>query len=300
MPIAFCSPVLWAISTHFDKYLVERYFKHGSVAVFLVFTALVGLLLLPCIVLFKQSVFALSATSIAVIGLSGLLYMAAMYFYLASLQFEEASIVAPFFQAGPVFAYALAYTVLHELPTSGQLWGSALIIVGSTLLSVDLSAERPRVKLRLVWLMFACALALAVSSVIFKIYAIHGQFWPTTFWIYAGEALFGFGTLAIGRYRREFIAIVRSSPIPLLALNGMNEVINLGGSLTARWALVLGPLGPIQAIGSTTTLFVFLFGILISLVSPGVMRENLGRRELLQKGSAVMLAAVGVALINGG
>ena len=30
---AFSGPVLWAISTHFDKYLVERYFKHNDVAV---------------------------------------------------------------------------------------------------------------------------------------------------------------------------------------------------------------------------------------------------------------------------
>jgi drug/metabolite transporter (DMT)-like permease len=46
---AFSGPVLWAISTHLDKYLVERYFKHSSVAVLLIFTALAGLLLLPVI-----------------------------------------------------------------------------------------------------------------------------------------------------------------------------------------------------------------------------------------------------------
>ena len=26
---AFSGPVLWAISTHLDKYLVERFFKHS-------------------------------------------------------------------------------------------------------------------------------------------------------------------------------------------------------------------------------------------------------------------------------
>jgi drug/metabolite transporter (DMT)-like permease len=44
---AFSGPVLWAVSTHFDKYLVERYFKHSDVAVLLLFTALSGLLTLP-------------------------------------------------------------------------------------------------------------------------------------------------------------------------------------------------------------------------------------------------------------
>ena len=46
---AFSGPVLWAVSMHLDKYLVERYFKHSDVAVLLVFTALVGVVMLPFI-----------------------------------------------------------------------------------------------------------------------------------------------------------------------------------------------------------------------------------------------------------
>ena len=42
---AFSGPILWAISTHLDKYLVERYFKTSDVAVLLIFTALIGVLL---------------------------------------------------------------------------------------------------------------------------------------------------------------------------------------------------------------------------------------------------------------
>ena len=52
--------------------------------------------------------------SVALIMLSGILYMAAMLFYLRALQSEEASVVAPFFQAGPLFGYVLAYLVLGE------------------------------------------------------------------------------------------------------------------------------------------------------------------------------------------
>ena len=40
---AFSGPVLWAISVHLDKYLVERFFKDSNVAVMLLFTAFVGL-----------------------------------------------------------------------------------------------------------------------------------------------------------------------------------------------------------------------------------------------------------------
>ena len=46
---AFSGPVLWAISTHLDKYLVERYFKHSDVVLLLLFTAFMGIAVLPFI-----------------------------------------------------------------------------------------------------------------------------------------------------------------------------------------------------------------------------------------------------------
>ncbi len=106
--------MLWAISVHFDKYLVERFFKQSNVAVLLLFTAFAGLLLLPFIWFFEPTVTSPSAGSIALIILSGILYMGAMLLYLRALQSEEASVVAPFFQASPLFGYVLAYLVLGE------------------------------------------------------------------------------------------------------------------------------------------------------------------------------------------
>jgi hypothetical protein len=53
---AFSGPVMWALSTHIDKYLIERFFKHGSVAVLMVFTALAGLLVLPFVWFFRPDV----------------------------------------------------------------------------------------------------------------------------------------------------------------------------------------------------------------------------------------------------
>ncbi len=61
---------------------------------------------------------------------------------------------------------------------------------------------------------------------------------------------------------------------------------------------MFAPLSIVQAIGSTTTLFVFAFGVVLSLVWPGLGRENLSARELLKKGIAATLVAFGVALVT--
>jgi uncharacterized membrane protein len=295
---AFSGPVLWAVSVHFDKYLVERFFKHSHVAVMLLFTAFVGVVLMPFIWMFQPSVTSAGARNIALIVFSGILYMSALLLYLRALQTEEASVVAPYFQAGPLFGYALAYFVLGETLTGRQLAGGILILIGALIVSVRFD-QGPRIfKARLAALMLPCGFAIALSGLIFKIFAIEVEFWTTTFWMFAGEAMFGCALLLIPFYRKEFTTVLRANTVALLSINGSNELINIGGGLGNRYALMFAPLSLVQAIGSTTTLFVFAFGVVLSLVWPKLGREDLSGRELLQKGMAALLVALGVALVT--
>jgi uncharacterized membrane protein len=295
---AFSGPVFWAISAHLDKYLVERFFKHTSVGVMLVFTAWMGVLMMPFIWFYQPAVMALPLASIALMALSGILYMGAMLLYLQALQNEEATDVVPFFQASPFFGYILGYFVLGETLSDIQMLGGALIIGGALSLSVCGNRRRRRFKTRLVLLMLGCALALAFSSLIFKVFALQDDFWTTTFWMFGGEAVFGAGLLAIPLYQRQFMELLRKNPGPLLAINGTNELVNLGGALSARYALLMAPISLVQAIGGTTTLFVFLIGVALSLFLPRWGREDLSTRNLLLKSVSVVLVTAGVILIN--
>jgi drug/metabolite transporter (DMT)-like permease len=297
--LAFSGPVLWAISVHLDKYLVERFFKQSDVAVMLLFTAFIGLLLLPFIWFFEPSVTALAAGNVALIVFSGILYMSAMLFYLQALQREEASVVAPYFQAGPLFGYVLAYLVLGETLSRRQMAGGAIILIGAVIVSVRFDKGARLFKAHVAALMLTCGFAMALSGLIFKIFAIEVEFWTTTFWMFVGEALFGCVLLLVPSYRKQFMEMLRSNTIALLSINGSNELINLGGGLGNRYALMFAPLSIVQAIGSTTTLFVFAFAVVLSLVWPKFGRENLSGRELAQKGLAAILVALGVALVTG-
>ena len=53
--LAFSGPVFWAVSTHIDKYLVDRYFRDSDTAVLMLFTAFLGVALLPLIWLFDPA-----------------------------------------------------------------------------------------------------------------------------------------------------------------------------------------------------------------------------------------------------
>lgn len=296
--LAFSGPILWAASTHLDKYLVERYFKTSNVGALLIFTAGIGALALPIIWLLDRAVVDIDAVSAAYLSAAGALYMTAMLFYLRALQIEDASLVAVFFQAGPLFGYVLGYLVLNERLSHSEMAGGLLTICGVVVASFNTRLSKGLLNSRVVILMLACSLANSVSSLLFKVVAIHDAFWPSTFWMYAGEALFGLFLLLQRSDRQAFLALVGASPGFVLSINAFNELINLAGSLAMRYALVLAPLSLVQAISSTTTLFVFAFAVILSVFHLTASRERLDRRELMQKGFAAILVAAGVALIE--
>ncbi len=295
---AFSGPLLWAISTHIDKFLVDKYFRHSDTAVLIVFTAFMGVLALPVIWLFEPKVLALPWLATGVMTVSGILYMAAMLFYLRAIQSEEASVVAPLFQANTLFTFALGLILLHEMPHWPQILGAAAIIVGAVGLSLDSKLHLGRFKPRLVLLMCAATFVLALSNVVFKIFAIHDEFWSTTFWTFMGEGLFGVAILAMPQYRKQFVHLFRKNPGAVMGVNAANELINLGGGLGVRFASLLAPVALVSAISATSTFFVLLFGILLTIFFPRLGREDLTTRNLVQKAIGGLLIMVGVVLIE--
>ena len=162
--------------------------------------------------------------------------MGAMLFYLRALQSEEASVVAPFFQAVPLFGYALAYFVLGETLSVVQMAGGALIIVGTLIVSVRFGQNVRIFKLRLVLLMLACCLAAAISGLIFKTFAIRSRSGRRRSGCLSARRSSAPRCYWSASYRRQLAELLRVNAAALLAINGSNELINLGGGLGNRYA----------------------------------------------------------------
>ncbi|HVC59007.1 MAG TPA: EamA family transporter [Acetobacteraceae bacterium] len=296
---AFAAPVLWAASTHIDKYLVDRYFHRGSVAVLLVFTAATGLVVAPVVWLLQPGSFTLPLRNIVLIVGAGVLSMEALLLYLDALQTETASSVVPWFQTAPLFGYALGYLLLGETLSPRQIAGGAAIMAGTVLLSLGGAASGERFKLRLAGLMLASAFMLGLSTAVFKLFAIENEFWATMAWTGVGQVIFGLGLLARAANRHRLRVILGGNTGVVITVNAMNEAINLAGSLAQRYALLLAPLSLIQAVGGTGPLFVFLFGVALSFVRPVLGSEDLSPANLVRKAGAAILVAIGVIAVSG-
>jgi len=293
---AFLGPVAWAVSTHVDKYLVDRYFRDADTAVLMLFTALVGVVMLPFIWWFEPGVFAPSLKAIAVMIASGVMYIASMLFYLRAIQSEEASVVAPMFQLTTIFSFVLAWAMLGETLSLKAGAGAVLILGGVLFVSLDSDFRIKSMKAPVELGMVACTFILALANVIFKFYAVENDFWTTTFWTFVGEALFGLVLLMRGRYRRQCAGLLRTHVGALMGVNGANELINLGGGLGVRYATMLAPVALVSAVASTTTLFVFAFGTLLSWLAPRLSREDISRASLTRKAIAAAVVTAGVVL----
>jgi len=163
-------------------------------------------------------------------------------------------------------------------------------------LSLDADFRLTAVKPKVVLGMVACTFILALASVLFKFYAVHDDFWVTTFWTFVGEALFGFALLARPHYRKQIIALVHTHAGALLGVCGANEMINLGGGLGVRYAAMLAPVALVSAVASTTTLFVFAVGTMVSYFAPQYGREDLSHASIIRKVIAAVIVTAGVLL----
>ena len=280
---AILGPVSWAISTHIDKYLVDKYFHDSDTAVLIVFTAVVAVFALPVIWLLEPRVLSLPLLAMAVMTVSGILYMGAMLFYLRALQSEEASAVAPLFQLSTIFTLLLAYVFLREKLGLQQLSGIVLIVAGTLTVSGNGGSMLQRFNIRLLLLMAGATFIVALSAVFFKYFAVEDTFWGTTFWTFVGEGIFGAGIVVIPGYCQQFLRLFKHSPGGVIGINAANELINLGGGLGVRFASLLAPVALVSAVSSTTTLFVFAFGVLLTLFFPKFGREDLTAQSLAQR-----------------
>ena len=86
---------------------------------------------------------------------------------------------------------------------------------------------------------------------------------------------------------------------PVVAINGANELINLGGGLGVRFASLFAPVALVSAVSSTTTLVrVRLWNPAHDLLSAIRAAKICPGATSSRKARARALAAIGVALIN--
>lgn len=264
--IALIAPILWAITNHFDKYLISRYFKGGGVGALMIFSAIIGFFLLPIIYFIEPEVINIQLSFIVILILNGFLYVVGLLPYFYAMEKDEASIVVPLFQLIPLFSYILALFALDEKLTFIQIIASLLIVLGAILISMKLDNGKNKFKTKVFWLMVLSSFLVALNGLVFKIFAIKESYWTSGFWEYVGFSIFAIVLLLfVKSYRKQFLFVFKNNKVAVLSINGANEILNIIAKLAMNFATILAPLALAWVVNGFQPFFVLFFGIMLAM-----------------------------------
>ena len=298
--VALLPPFLWSISNHIDKYLINKYFQNAGAGALVIFSALIGTVLLPVIALFTPGVFDISKINALIIIVNGILIICSLMPYLYALSKEEASVVVPLWQLIPVFTYLLAYVLLGESLSSRQLVAFGLIFIGTFIISLDLTHPIPKLKHTVLLLMVLSCLLGAIGGVVFKYVALEETFWVSAFWQYIGFTIFAlFLLIFIPSYRRSFFYVVKQNKGFVLGLNTLNEFISIIAALIMNYASLLAPVALVSVLNGLQPFFVFVVGLILTLYFPKLGKEKVTTKDVIQKILAISIVIIGAYLLEG-
>ncbi len=298
--IALITPIAHAAVNHIDKHLISKYLHGSQVGSLVLFSALFAVFALPIIPFIDPTVFSISFPDAILLMINGLILVLAYIYYFYALEQDEASFVAPMFQLIPIFGFILGYYFLGEKLSTLEIIGSAIVVFGAVILSLELLGSRLKIKTSVIFLMAGASLLYAINAVLFKFVAEDLQrFWPSLFWDFAGKVVFGIIIfLTIKSYRNQFLAVLKENRASILALNSVNEVLAIVGEAALVYAVLLAPVALVQVVSGFQPMFVFFFGILLTLFLPRFGQESLAKKHLIQKFVGIAIIIVGTILIN--
>jgi drug/metabolite transporter (DMT)-like permease len=297
--IALIAPVLWAITDFTDKYLISRYFKSRGIGALTIFSALIGLFLLPIIFFINPNIVNLKFSLIIILILNGILYVVAGLPYFYALKDSEVTIIAPLYQLIPFFSYILGLIVFDERLTITQICASLLIILGAILISSNNHCKKKAKQKKVFWLMVLSAFLFSLNFLVFKYVAIQENFWTTSFWEYVGFSIFAiFLLLFIKSYRQQFFHVFKKNRFSVLRINVVNEIVNIAGKIIINYASLLAPLALVWVVNGVQPFFVLAMGVLLAIFFPKLTDESLDKKYIFQKVIAIVIMFLGMYLLN--
>jgi uncharacterized membrane protein len=297
--IALCAPFLLACANHNDKFLLSRHLKEKNIGAIVILSSLFGGVAIPIVLFIQPDAYDVSLVQGSAVVATGILSVLAVVCYLYALDLDEASFVTPFYQTVPIFAYFLGYFILGETITLAQGLASFVIIVGALALSFEFGRRGMRFKRNVVALMLAASLLSATNGVIFKLIAVERGFWVSLFWGFVGQVTAGLMFLVcVPSYRRDFLALVKQHKVTVVGLIALSKVLFSVSEAVTLYATLLAPVALVLLVNSFQHLFVFAFGVVLTLFFPRVAKESLGGTKMLQKATGIGLMLVGGYLLS--
>lgn len=291
---AVLSPLIFAINNFFDKFFLEKY--KISPVVMTIINGLSGFIS-GLIVLFFTGFYFLNLNLIAIILTSGFLMIICLIFYYKALFTDETSRVVPLFQFTPIFVLIMGFLFLGEKLFAQQYLGSAIIITGAFMISLE-KFDMKIFKIRpAFWYMVAASFLYAVSLVLYKFGVEEIPFWHTLPYEGLGMALGALTVYLYGNNGKTFLREMKRFRKKGYFLLSLNESIYVSARYVTYFALSLISASLVNILLGLQPLFALICGIILSIWFPKILTEVINKKVLFQKIISIVLIFAGLYLI---
>lgn len=291
---AILSQAIYGINNYIDKFFLAKY--QISPVVITIYSGIFGFLAGIIILLFT-GFYQSDLKSFLIILSSGFLTNIYIFPYFKALEKEETSRVIPLFQFTPIFVLILSFIFLGELMQMKQYFGSLLIITGAFLVSLhklDFKIFNLRPSF---WYMMLSSFLFAVSLILYKFGVREIPFWHTL-------PLEGFGMMlgavAVYLYKNNktiFIEETKRFTKNVYMLMTVNEAVYLLTRYTIYFAVSLIAVSLVNVLGGLQSVFILIYGVVLSLWFPQILKEVISRKVIVQKMVSIVIIIAGLYLI---
>lgn len=293
--LAILAQVFYTAVIFIDKYILEREIADYrgmpiySAAIGAVFGILIWVLTGFPILSFRDGL---------LIILTGVLTTFGAATYFAALSDDEASKVTILFQMQPVITLILSFLILGERISSQQLIGFFLILISTTLISLEKKLEKVRFS-KVFWLILLTDFLWALAYVVFKFAIDTNSFSKVLSYESWG---IGLGGLILYVFfpsiRNAFNKTNKRVRTRVLWFISINEGVFLFSRLLKYLAISKGPVSLVDVVGGIQIIFAIIFGFILTSIAPKIFKENISSTGLSKKIVMAGLVLVGLWLVQ--
>lgn len=295
--IAILAGLLFSVSNFLDKAILEDFITSPIAVTF--FTSLFGTIFALALPFF--GIIEIPSMFVLVFAIFlGIVYIAPLYMYMASLKMEEVSRAVPIFSLTPIFVVVLGTVFLNEVFTIETYLGIFLAISGSVLVSSKkLGKEFFHLKAnKAFWMILTSTVLFAVYAVLTRWILQFSDFWNIFFWSRLGTIIPILFFLLHSGTREEIFSIASALRDYKMEFVAVSELFNNLAVFAQTVALSLGPAALVETATSVQSLFILLMVVVARRVWKTDLGDDLSREAILVKVIASVMIIIGIYLIG--
>lgn len=289
---ALTSVILFGLTTIVDKLMLQKRLSSFSYFVTFVPPALAFSICVP----FVSATNAFSV-SYAIAFVAGIISAGAFFLYAVSIRKEEASRIAALTSLSPAFVAVLAVFLVDEILSSKSYLGMILMILGSALISYKSNHVKKVIPISLILTLTATNFFYSLDQTLSKISLDHISVWPFLMMFMLGRCIVAFPGLAIPSLRGKFLSEVKSLRRNFAFTLALGSIMWSFALIFFFYAASLGPITLVSTTALISPLFTIIFAILMTKYLPKLLKEEIDRKTVALKLSAILLIFVGTYLI---